>query len=392
METTHAEMPLCHILVVDDEPDVEPLIRQRLRRHVRKGQYTLRFASDGAQALETIFAHPEIEMVVTDINMPRMDGLTLLSELPSHAPDIKAVVMSAYGDIANIRTAMNRGAFDFVTKPLDFADFEKTLERTHQHIVSWKQAQHSRDRLNAELLRTDLASEMQQGILPVNFPDNEQLDMYGEIVPAETVGGDFFEVLSLDHGRIALAVADVSGTGIPAALFMMSSRTILRGAAIGHERPGSTLSEVNKLLQAENRNSMFTTLVYAVYDPETGSLRYANAGHCNPIVIAPSGESRELPAAGEPPVGVDRELSYQEFEAHLARGETLILYSDGFTKSTDNSDSELGTQALRKALEQAPPQSAVDAIRQTMGTLRSAGHEAERTDDVTCLALHRKHG
>ena len=387
MDTTNA----CHILVVDDEPDVEPLIRQRLRRQLRSGEYTLCFASDGVAALEALSSQPEIELVVTDINMPRMDGLTLLGELAERAPDVRAIVMSAYGDIANIRTAMNRGAFDFVMKPLDFADFETTLARARRHIAGWKKVQRSRDELNAELLRTDLAGEMQQEILPVNFPETDQFDVYGEILPASSVGGDFFEVLTLEYGRIALAVADVSGTGIPAALFMMSSRTILRGAAIGRDRPCETVAEVNRLLHAENRRSMFTTLVYAVYDPETGVVRYANAGHASPIHVDAARGAHALPGMGQPPLGLDPEFSYDgESEVRLGLGDTLLLYSDGFMKSHDASADGFTGDILCRAFEGTGPRGAGEAVERAMRAVSTVTREGARVDDVTCVALHRK--
>ena len=110
------------ILVVDDEPDLEPLVLQRMRRQIRRGEYEFVFAHDGVEALEMLTLDKEIDMVVSDINMPRMDGLTLLQQIQDVSPDIRAIIISAYGDMENIRTAMNRGAFDFVTKPLDFQD------------------------------------------------------------------------------------------------------------------------------------------------------------------------------------------------------------------------------------------------------------------------------
>lgn len=111
------------ILVVDDEPDLELLVRQKLRRRIRSGDYAFRFANDGVEALEVLAEDADIELVLTDINMPRMDGLSLLSRIADLDRPLKVVVVSAYGDIANIRTAMNRGAFDFVTKPIDFYDY-----------------------------------------------------------------------------------------------------------------------------------------------------------------------------------------------------------------------------------------------------------------------------
>ncbi|WP_303310819.1 adenylate/guanylate cyclase domain-containing protein [Hymenobacter sp. BT730] len=122
------------ILVVDDEADLELLIKQKFRRKIREGTYEFLFAHDGQQALDTLGTHADIDIVLSDINMPVMDGLTLLTKLQAANPILKTVMVSAYADMVNIRTAMNRGAFDFVCKPVDFTDLEVTIEKTATHV------------------------------------------------------------------------------------------------------------------------------------------------------------------------------------------------------------------------------------------------------------------
>ncbi|MXY60111.1 MAG: response regulator, partial [Chloroflexi bacterium] len=167
------------ILVVDDEPDVEPLMLQRMRRHIRSGRYSFVFAQNGIEALDVLNNDPEIDMVVSDINMPKMDGLTLLSQISELNPDLRAVIVSAYGDMKNIRTAMNRGAFDFVTKPLDFDDLQVTIERTLENMKAWKEALSSRDKLVSLQRELDVASQMQQSILPTQFPQGDDFEVFG---------------------------------------------------------------------------------------------------------------------------------------------------------------------------------------------------------------------
>jgi adenylate cyclase len=128
------------ILVVDDEPDLETLIQQKFRHQVRGGTVSFLFARDGVEALEALKADDGISLVVTDINMPRMDGLTLLQKLQENEQKLSTIIVSAYGDMANIRTAMNRGAFDFVTKPIDFQDLETTIAKTLRHIELLREA------------------------------------------------------------------------------------------------------------------------------------------------------------------------------------------------------------------------------------------------------------
>ena len=144
------------ILVVDDEPDLEALIQQKFRHQVRGGTVSFLFARDGVEALNVLEANQDVDLVVTDINMPRMDGLSLLQKLQEGEDKLSTIIVSAYGDIANIRTAMNRGAFDFLTKPIDFSDFEATIAKTIRHVDALREArqrQAAAERAHASLSR-----------------------------------------------------------------------------------------------------------------------------------------------------------------------------------------------------------------------------------------------
>src|SRR5438094_3313370 len=143
------------ILAVDDEVDFETLIRQRFRRQIRAEEFTFRFAHHGEEALAVLAEEPDIELMLLDINMPVMDGLTLLAELRTRQSPARAIIVSAYGDMANIRTAMNRGAFDFVTKPVDLNDLEITIKKTLDEIGRIREL--DRQRAAAERARANLA-------------------------------------------------------------------------------------------------------------------------------------------------------------------------------------------------------------------------------------------
>ena len=130
---------MAKILVADDESDLEMLIKQKFRQKIREQEYEFIFALNGNDALEKILLHPDIDIVLSDINMPEMDGLTLLSRLSESNPLIKSVIVSAYGDMGNIRIAMNRGAFDFITKPVNFDDLELTMDKTIKHVLQLRE-------------------------------------------------------------------------------------------------------------------------------------------------------------------------------------------------------------------------------------------------------------
>ena len=378
------------ILVVDDEPDLEPLVLQRMRRQIRRGQYEFVFAQNGVEALEKLGADPTIDMVVSDINMPRMDGLTLLDQIPNVSPDIRAIIVSAYGDMENIRTAMNRGAFDFVTKPVDFDDLQITIDRTLAHIEQWREALSTRDKLVALQNELDVASKMQQSILPTAFPSGDSYQTFGTMEPARNVGGDFFDLIRLEDGRVGLAIADVSDKGVPAALFMMSSRTLLKGSAIGLGQPDQVLTEVNNLLNEDDTTGMFVTMLYAVYDPETSVLTYASGGHDPPLVVHADGTSELKELTGGIALGVLGGFDYRQESFELAPGDTVCLYTDGVTEATNEQGELMGIEGIQALFAEAPPGNAEQSCMAMMTRVIDFTGEAPQHDDITCLTLRRE--
>ncbi len=390
MKSLSGEKPY-KILVVDDEVDLEPLMLQRMRRKIRSGMYSFVFAHNGVEALAKLSEDDEIDMVLSDINMPQMDGLTLLDQIPKVDPNIRSVIISAYGDMKNIRTAMNRGAFDFVTKPLDFEDLQVTIDRTLRHLVEWREALSSRDKLVALQNELDVASQMQRSILPTLFPRGDGFDIFGDMEPARNVGGDFFDVLRLEGGKVGLAVADVSDKGVPAALFMMSSRTLLKGSAIGNLEPGRVLTEVNDLLIEDNEASMFVTLLYAVYDSATRQLTYANGGHNTPVVFHADGTTTMLPLTGGIALGVAPEMQFEQKTVTITPGDTVVFYTDGVTEAMDASYEEFGNDRLLNIFKGGSfPDSAAEVNREVFDAVHDFVGDTPQSDDITCLTLFTK--
>ena len=377
------------ILVVDDEPDLEPLMLQRMRRHIRSGHYSFVFASNGVEALQVLEREDDIDMVLSDINMPQMDGLTLLDQIPKVDPNVRSVIISAYGDMKNIRTAMNRGAFDFVTKPLDFDDLQITIERTLAHLIEWREALTSRDKLVSLQNELSVASSIQQSILPTRFPQGRNYSTFASMEPARNVGGDFYDVILLDRGRIGLAIADVSDKGVPAALFMMSSRTLLKGAAIGNYDPGPVLQEVNDLLCENNDTMMFVTLFYAIYDPDTGKLTYANGGHTAPVVRHKDGTSTLLPLSGGIALGVVEEMEYAQETVDILPGDVVFFYTDGVSEAMNENGEEFGVHRLNEVLGAITSNDPEEVNRAIFEAVREFAGDMPQSDDITCLTLCR---
>jgi adenylate cyclase len=183
------------ILVVDDEPDLETLVEQRFRRQIRAGEFDFRFARDGVEALEMLANGDAVDMVVSDINMPRMDGLTLLGKIREADDQLSTVIVSAYGDMANIRVAMNRGAFDFVTKPIDFADLEATIRKTLAHIERLREAR--RRQVTAERAHALLSRYFSPNLAERLASDPDSVDLGGQRREITSLFTDIAEFTSL---------------------------------------------------------------------------------------------------------------------------------------------------------------------------------------------------
>ena len=289
----------------------------------------------------------------------------------------------------NIRTAMNRGAFDFVTKPLDFDDLRVTINRTLRHLAMLRDALEARDKLVAIENELVLARTMQQAILPTVFPEREGVDLFASMAPAQDVSGDFYDILQLAGGRIGVAIADVSGKGVPAALFMMSSRTLLKGAAVGRTRPDEVLQEVNQLLNENNDTAMFVTLFFGSYDVETGRLLYANGGHNRPLLVHDDGSSSELPLSSGVALGVVPEIGYECGEVTLAPGDAILFYTDGVTEAENVAREQFGLERLQALFADAPPSGAREATGRVFDAVGDFAGKAPQFDDITCLTLFR---
>ena len=377
------------ILVVDDEPDLQPLVLQRMRRDIRRGRYEFFFAEDGLDAIGVLSEINDIDMIITDINMPRMDGLSLLERIPDINPNTRSIVVSAYGDMSNIRTAMNRGAFDFVTKPVDFGDLRVTIERTLRNLLEWREAVSSRDKLTALQSELGVANQIQQSILPTDFPASDGYRIFGSMEPAKEVGGDFYDVVRLEDNCVGLTIADVSDKGVPAALFMMSSRTMMKGAAISSRQPGEVLAMVNSMLAEDNDPQMFVTVLYAVYDPAAGTLTYSSGGHDTPLVVHKDGSSELLPLTGGIVLGIMPGLDYSEKCVTLAPGDTVICYTDGVTEAMNGDGEQFGIERLRQTFLESPPLDARDAVNKIFDAVSDFADGTIQSDDITCLTLSR---
>lgn len=382
------------ILVVDDEPDLELIIRQKFRSQIRDKSYEFAFAQNGVQALTRLAEDPGIQIILTDINMPEMDGLTLLTKIKElENPLYRAIIVSAYGDLENIRTAMNRGAFDFVVKPVDLTDLEITIKKSERDLAIFMDAIRSRDQLTAIKHELSIATDIQTSILPKTFPpfpERKEFDVFARMLPAKDVGGDLYDFFLIDKNRLGLIIGDVSGKGIAAAMFMAVSKTLLKATALKGISTDTCLQTVNNILVDESLPIMFVTVFYAIFDTRNGMLEYCNGGHNPPYLIHQDGRVHQLELSGGVLLGGVKDIEYESNITVLQPGDTLFLYTDGVTEAMDREEKMFQEARLEACLQRSQAAPLETLVNNVFNDVQEFSSGVEQSDDITCLALHYK--
>lgn len=382
------------ILSVDDELDLEILLTQYFRRKIRKGEYEFTFAHNGLEALRLVLEKKDFDIILSDINMPEMDGLTLLTKINEmRNPALKCIMVSAYGDMGNIRSAMNNGAFDFATKPIDLDDLSRTIEKAIEEIDFVRKSQQEHNQL--ESIKSDLAvaGEIQQAILPRRFPPMpdiaDKVDLFATMTPAKEVGGDFFDFFRIDENRVGFVIADVSGKGVPASIFMAVSRTLLRATGMRGISTKECLDCVNNMLCNESVDSMFVTVFYGIYNIQTGTIEYTNAGHNPPYIVHANGSIEALPISSDIVAGMFENMEFTHNEMKLDMGESLVLFTDGVTEAFNTSGQMFDESGLENTLRRVGPTGSEEICQAILTDVSIfAGYEPQ-SDDITLMAIKR---
>ncbi len=245
------------------------------------------------------------------------------------------------------------------------------------------------DRLDEEL---KLASDIQLSILPMNFPDRKEFDLYASMTAAKEVGGDFYDFFLIDDNHLAMVVADVSGKGIPASLFMMVSKTLIRNHLMLGCDPATALERVNLQLCERNSTMMFVTVWAAVMEFSSGKITACNAGHENPAVcLADRGSFELYRYRHDMFIGVNKKAKYQNRESYFRAGDCLFVYTDGVTEATNVKNEMFGEERLLETLNQSPDAGPKEIIHRMRGAVDRFAAGVPQFDDITMLCL-RYHG
>jgi sigma-B regulation protein RsbU (phosphoserine phosphatase) len=380
------------VLVVDDEPDLELLVRQNFRRKIRSGEMEFVFAHNGQIALDKLAEHKDIDVVMSDINMPVMDGLTLLNEIIQKFPLVRSVIVSAYGDMKNLRTAMNNGAYDFVTKPIDFEDLEKTLYKTITEVGNVRDAELNKEKLVLVERELQIGREIQHSFLPTIIPQAQGWDFGAHFQPAKEVAGDFYDIFELDGGKkICFVLGDVCGKGVGSALFMTLVRSLIHAYAIINQEFGSPVYETIQMTHDyittihEDAN-MFATVFFGVLDVESGEIEYINCGHNPPMIYKADGSRVELPHSG-PVIGIFSSKDFKVRNVTLERDSLLFVYSDGATDAINTEQTIYGEENLFDFVAGQKEKSAKEIMKAVMLEIETFCGGADQFDDITLLLL-----
>lgn len=380
----------CRLLVVDDNADNRDILTRRLRR---LGYTSIAAAEDGRVALDAILAaaaaNAAYDAVLLDVMMPRMNGVEVLEALAAD-PAVRptpVIMISASTELDTVVRCIELGAEDYLPKP-----FNPVLLRARLGTVLEKKR--LRDEVARQLHRIENelaeARRQQLSMVPDEFPPG----VHALMIPAREIGGDLYDCFEAAPGVLCVAVGDVSGKGVPAALFMARARSLLRASTLQHvaatgapPAPSELARTMNEELCKNNSSCMFVTLFVGFIAVATGRLRFINAGHVRPLRLTPSAEVTELVTRPGLPLGMMETAGHNDHETILAPGECLVVISDGLPEMTDPEGAFYTLERVMADLA-ALGNAAPEVITATLAAnVQAFAAGTPAADDVTVLAL-----
>jgi phosphoserine phosphatase RsbU/P len=393
----------CRVLLVDDAKTNLDILVEGL-----KSEHKLSLAFNGEMALQ-IAARTPPDLVLLDIVMPGLDGYEVcqrLRRMPATA-DVPIMFLSSLEELQNKTRGFEVGANDYLTKPFEMLEV-KARVRSLLKAKAYNDA--VKEQIASELR---VAREIQMGILPGDVPgaaNGTGLEAHALLYPAQEVGGDLYEVLRMPDGNLLVVVGDVSGKGIPAALFMAVTVTLVRAfaaqelivdgrrvdSAEGHQlsnyqlsTPQELLRRVNDALASHNPSTMFVTLLCAIYDVPTGRLSYASAGH-PPAVLIRDGVAQFLPLKPGIVAGIAAGLSAPGQSVQLLPSDLVVFYTDGVTEAFNTEGSLYGESRLLEELAGRAGCTAAVTTESLLRSVRAYAGQRPQSDDIALLALKRE--
>jgi phosphoserine phosphatase RsbU/P len=372
----------CRVLLVDDAKANLDILVEGL-----KSEHKLSLAFNGEMALQ-IAARTPPDLVLLDIVMPGLDGYEVcrrLRQKPETA-EVPIMFLSSLEEVQNKTRGFEVGANDYLTKPFEMLEV-KARVRSLLKAKAYNDA--VKEQIASELR---VARQIQMGILPLDVPgtaDGTGLEVHAILHPAQEVGGDLYEVLRMPDGNLLAAIGDVSGKGIPAALFMAVTVTLVRALGPDSRCPEEILRRVSDALASHNPYTMFVTLMCAIYDVRTGRLTYASAGH-PPAVLIRDGAAQLLPLKPGMVAGIRAGLSAPDQSVQLEPSDVVVFYTDGVTEAFNTAGSFYSESRLLEELAGQSGRTAAACAEAVLHSVRAYAGERPQSDDIALLALKRE--
>jgi sigma-B regulation protein RsbU (phosphoserine phosphatase) len=367
------------ILIVDDiKANVDILV------NALRDEYKLSVALDGSAALRSV-EKTAPDLVLLDIVMPGLDGYEVCRRLRAHEAtrEVPVMFLSSLEDVQNKAKGFEVGGNDYLTKPFEVLEIKA-------RVRSLLKAKAYTDAIREAMARDlRIAREIQMGILPSDLAGatrDTALEVHAVIEPAREVGGDLYEVLRVSDSRIVVALGDVSGKGIPAALFMAVALTVLRTLARQFAEPDEILRRLNDELAEQNPRGMFVTLQCLVFDLERRRVSCAGAGHHQLAILSPGRPPRlACPSSGRP-AGLMLLNPVESETLSLEPGDTFVLFSDGVSEAMNPEEDFYGEDRLLSALAATSGGTLAEIVAHVMADVRAFAGAAKQSDDITVLA------
>lgn len=374
-----------HILLVDDN-----ITSLKQAAALLRDAYKVTMVKSGEQALEFLEKYTP-HLILLDIEMPDMDGFETIQriKLDERFRKIPVIFLTGNHDTATETKGFECGAADFITKPYSQEVMLHRISLQIQLASYQNRLETEKERMTAEL---DVATKIQASMLPQHFEIFEKkglFSVYANMEPAREVGGDFYDCFQVDDDHMAVVIADVSGKGVPAALFMVIAKTLIKTKAKGILSPGRVLEEVNREIYDTNEEDMFVTLFLGILELSTGKFVCANAGHNPPIHLHKDGRAEYFSIKQNFILGVMPGMTFEENVVQLEENDKIFLYTDGITEAIDEKNEFYGEERLLARLQN--PQVAGMSVKTLLDYVKEQLNfftgNTEQEDDITMLAF-----
>jgi len=370
------------ILVVDDEER----IRQDLAFILEDEGYEPMTARSGLEALATL-EDQRFDIVITDLMLPDLGGMEVLRKIKKDYPETMVVMITAHGSEEKAVEAMKSGADDYFPKPFDPEEMLMKLSKAMEMRRLKEESQRFRQHLEMEL---DVARKIQQSLLPRQIPSVTGVEIGTFSQPAKQVGGDYHDLIELPSGGLGVAVGDVSGKGMAAALLMANVQASLRRYSESAYSPKEIIYRINNSLCPicehidEHR---FITLFYGILDPESRTLIYSSAGHNYPLVFRESGRTYKRLESTGLPCGIIEDTLYDEVQIELGSGDIALFYTDGITEAMNSDEEIFGEENLMDIVLESLPLDSASLVSNVHKGLTEFVGDAPQYDDLTLMVL-----